>query len=95
MDIALALKKIMENYSIPHYYDVSSTQLCLKSDVLKLILNFTKSSSKTVINPDNPVMPIYNPDISILNNNLEFKCTKTLLDGLPVTIDFYKLMYFS
>lgn len=94
-DIVRALKQIMENYSDCDIIDVTNPNTALKSDVLRLILSFIKSDSKVKINAAIPDKPKYLPDVSILNNSLNIRCGKTLLDGMPETIDFYKLMYLS
>ncbi len=94
-DIAKGLKVIMESYSESNIYDISNPNPCLKSDIAKLIANFTKSKSAITCEDETPEMPSYNPDVSKLNNELNFRCATSILDGVSKTIDFYKMMYFS
>ena len=93
-DVVLALKTIMNSYCDSNVIDVSSSNLHLKSDIAKLIITFTKSKSKVIINNQEVYHPNYKPNLTILNNELNFRCTTPILEGISKTIDYFRLMYF-
>lgn len=94
-DITRALKKIMESYTDTNFFDISNPNPCLKSDIARLVSNFTKSRSEIVYSESKAEEPAFKPDISKLNNELDFRCSTSILDGVSKTIDYYKTMYFS
>ena len=94
-DVILALKTIMDSYCDSNVIDISSANLHLKSDIAKLIITFTKSKSKVIVNNQEVYHPGYKPNLDILNNDLDFRCKTPILEGVSKTIDYFRLMYFS
>ena len=94
-DAVLGFIKIMENYLDNKVIDVSSPNLSYNSDIAKLIVNFTKSKSKIIIEDNVQKYPPYTPNVDILNSSLNFRCKTPILEGISKTIDYIKLMFFT
>ena len=94
-DVIIGLIKVMNSYLDKQLIDISYPNWSLKSDIAKLIINFTKSKSNLIIKNDVLTEPNYKPDISYLNNELDFGCNTSLLDGISKTIDYIKLAFYT
>ena len=89
-DVVAILIKIMNNYQNESIIDVFNQNLYLKSDIAKLIIAYSKSSSKLILKSNETYTPNYNN-----NNPNDFKCETKVIDGIFDTINWFKLMYFS
>ena len=94
-DAIIGLIKVMNSYLNDELIDISSPNWSLKSDIAKLIINFTKSKSNLIIKNDFQAEPNYKPNISYLNNELDFRCNTPILDGISKTIDYIKLAFYT
>lgn len=94
-DIIVNLKKLMNNYSSETFVDIFSTNLYLKSDIAKLIINYTKSKSKLILNSQNQYNPNYSLKNNALDNGLELACKTPVIEGVLETIKNFKLLYYS
>lgn len=92
-DIVKGIILLLKNYSDKYDIDISSLNLRSKSDIIKLIINFTKSQSRLIVNNQDSISPSYEPDVKYLNDNFEFRCLTSILDGISETISYYKMMY--
>ncbi len=88
-DIIKALNLIMDNMLSRPIVDVSCGSTMRKSDIIKLIITFLKSQSKFKVNNPDLIKHSYKPDIELLNKELNFKCTTSILEGMSKTINFY------
>jgi len=94
-DAVVGLDLIMNSFIDKDLIDLSVSNQFLKSDIAKLIIEFTKSKSNLVIKNNQILRPNYTPDFSLLNNELNFRCSTQILDGISRTVSYVKLMYFS
>lgn len=94
-DVVVNLEKLMNYYSSKPIVDVFNTSLYLKSDVIKLIINYIKSSSKLEIKTPEPFHPNYTAKPTTLDNGVIIECKTPVLEGILTTIQHFKLMYFS
>ncbi|MBQ8848569.1 MAG: NAD-dependent epimerase/dehydratase family protein [Candidatus Gastranaerophilales bacterium] len=94
-DITNALIAIMNTYCDRNVIEISQPNLHLKSDIAKLIINFTKSKSQLKILNQEIYHPSYKPNIQTLNNEINFRCSVPILEGMNRTINYFKKIYFS
>ncbi|MBQ8636049.1 NAD-dependent epimerase/dehydratase family protein [bacterium] len=94
-DVVCNLVKLMLNYSTRPIIDICNHNLYLKSDIIKLIINYLKSNSKFETNSISQYNPNYKPEIALLDNGIELTCKTPVLEGILKTIQYFKLMYFS
>ena len=93
-DVVCGFVKIMNSYLDDKIIDVVYPNLIFDSDIAKLIVNFTKSKSKIIIENNIQQNPSYVPDIDSLND-IDFRCKTPILEGISKTIDYIKLMFFT
>lgn len=94
-DVVYNLKKLMNNYSSEAFIDIFSSNLYLKSDIIKLIINYTKSNSKLIIKSPNQYNPSYSLKNNALDNGLELNCKTPVIEGILNTIKNFKLLYYN
>lgn len=94
-DVVSNLEKLMNYYSSKPIVDVINQNLYLKSDVIKLIISYIKSSSKLEIRTPEPFHPNYTTKPTTLDNGIIIDCKTPVLEGILATIQHFKLMYFS
>ena len=94
-DVVVNLEKLMNYYSSKPIVDVFNSSLYLKSDVIKLIINYIKSSSKLEIKTPEPFHPNYTTKATTLDNGVIIECKTPVLEGILTTIQHFKLIYFS
>lgn len=90
-DIVLNLEKLMKTYTDKPIVDLINDNLYLNSDIAKLIITYTKSNSKVILNSAVQYTPKYLPN----KNYYDFSCDTTVLDGILKTVNYFRLMYFS
>ncbi len=93
-DVVCGFVKLMNSYLDDKIIDVVFPNLSFDSDIAKLIINFTKSKSKIIIENNIQQNPCYVPDTHILND-IDFRCKTPILEGISKTIDYIKLMFFT
>lgn len=94
-DVVLNLEKLMNHYSSRPIVDVFNSSLYLKSDIIKLIFNYIKSSSKLELKTLDSFNPNYSTKPTTLDNGVIIECKTPVLEGILATIQHFKLMYFS
>ena len=94
LDVAKILIKIMSNIKTDEIIDVLNPKLYLDFDIVKLIINSTKSKSRIVVKNPTPIEPNYLPNLSYLKNE-NMNSFVSIEEGLEKTIEFIKLMYFT
>ncbi len=94
-DVVNNLIKLMNNYVSSPIVDVINPNLYLKSDLIKLTINYLKSSSNLKIISQNVNHPTYKPNLAVLDNNLQISCPTPVLEGMIKTIQHFKLMHFD
>ncbi len=94
-DVIINLEKLMNHYSSKPIVDVINPNLYLKSDIIKLICNYIKSTSTLEIKTPEPFHPNYTTKSTTLDNGVIIECKTPVLEGILATIQHFKLMYFS
>ena len=89
-DIISNFEKLMKTYSKDTIVDVYSDNLYLKSDIIKLMIAFSKSSSKLTLKSAVQFNPNYTKP-----KQTDYTCPTAVLDGVLNMINYFKLMYFS
>lgn len=89
-DIILNFEKLMKTYSKDTIVDIYSDNLYLKSDIIKLMIAYSKSSSKLTLNSAVQFNPNYTKP-----KQSDYTCPTTVLDGILNMVNYFKLMYFS
>ena len=89
-DILSNFEKLMKTYSKDTIVDVYSDNLYLKSDIIKLMIAYSKSSSKLTLNSAVQFNPNYTKP-----KQTDCTCPTTVLDGVLNMVNYFKLMYFS
>lgn len=94
-DIVKGIITLFNNYTDRFNIELTSLNLRSKSDIIKLIINFTKSQSKLLIKSQDIISPSFEPDVKYMNDNFDFRCLTSVLDGISQTVSYYKMMYFQ
>ena len=89
-DVVLNFEKLMKTYVENPVVEIFNDNLYLKSDIIKLMIKYSKSNSK--LNLNSTIQ--YNPNFT-KTKQPDFNCTTNVLDGVLNMINYFKLMYFS
>ena len=92
-DVVQNLEKIMNNYIESTCIELVNNSLYLKSDIIRLILNYAKSDSKIDFLTDKEFQPTFKP--AKKNYEIDLSCNTSVLEGILQTVKHYKLIYFS
>ncbi|MBR5304169.1 MAG: NAD-dependent epimerase/dehydratase family protein [Candidatus Gastranaerophilales bacterium] len=89
-DVVRNLEKLMNEYYPKPVIDLINKNLYLKSDIIKLIIAYTKSKSNIDLKSLMQVQPSFAP-----NTHNQFECQTNVLDGMLETIKNFKLIHYS
>lgn len=89
-DVVLHIKNLLNNPILEPKVDICHKKTYLESDLIKLIINFTKSNSKLILNSD--IKQISDKKEHFTN---PLFCSTEVIEGVLNTVRFFKSAYYS